>query len=84
MSANSDPKSRQEALNSGMDYFVAKPFSYEDLKPILRSSQRYPAEEYTEILSGMSMPVIPEALSEKSAVALTEIDSEKSIIIVSS
>ena len=35
MSANSDSISKQEALNSGMDYFVTKPFSYKDLASIL-------------------------------------------------
>ena len=37
MSANSDFQSKQEALNSGMDYFVTKPFAYKDLQPILSS-----------------------------------------------
>ena len=35
MSANSDNKSKQEALESGMDFFVTKPFSYKDLMTIL-------------------------------------------------
>ena len=35
MSANSDNRSKQEALESGMDYFVAKPFSYKELMNIL-------------------------------------------------
>ena len=39
MSANSDNQSKQEALDSGMDYFISKPFSYKDLKPILLSTQ---------------------------------------------
>ena len=39
MSANSDQQSKQEALDSGMDYFISKPFSYKDLKPILLNSQ---------------------------------------------
>ena len=30
MSANSDMQSKQEALDSGMDYFITKPFSYAD------------------------------------------------------
>ena len=37
MSANSDNQSREEALNSGMDFFIAKPFSYKDVKAILLS-----------------------------------------------
>ena len=37
MSANSDTRSKQIALNAGMDYFVSKPFSYKDLKPMLCS-----------------------------------------------
>ena len=37
MSANSDFQSKQEALNSGMDYFVTKPFAYKDLQPILQN-----------------------------------------------
>jgi CheY-like chemotaxis protein len=39
MSANSDNQSRQEALESGMDYFVTKPFSYMDLRNILLSGK---------------------------------------------
>ena len=39
MSANSDNQSKQEALDSGMDHFIAKPFSYQDLRPILSSCQ---------------------------------------------
>ena len=39
MSANSDSQSKQEALDSGMDYFIEKPFSYNDLCPILLNSQ---------------------------------------------
>ena len=35
MSANSDFQSKEEALNSGVDYFVTKPFAYKDLMPIL-------------------------------------------------
>ena len=38
MSANSDFQCKQEALNSGMDYFVTKPFAYKDLQPILSNS----------------------------------------------
>ena len=39
MSANSDDQSKQEALDSGMDYFITKPFSYQDLRPILQDIQ---------------------------------------------
>ena len=35
MSANSDDQSRQVALDSGMDYFLSKPFSYKELRAIL-------------------------------------------------
>ena len=35
MSANSDTQSRQDALDVGMDDFVTKPFTYNDLKPLL-------------------------------------------------
>ena len=38
MSANSDDQSRQEALESGMDYFLSKPFSYKELRTILEAS----------------------------------------------
>ena len=39
MSANSDDQSKQQALDSGMDYFITKPFSYQDLLPILHDIQ---------------------------------------------
>ena len=39
MSANSDSLSKQEALDSGMDYFISKPFAYKDLKVILLDFQ---------------------------------------------
>ena len=39
MSANSDDQSKQEALDSGMNYFITKPFSYHDLRPILQDIQ---------------------------------------------
>ena len=39
MSANSDDQSKQQALDSGMDYFIPKPFSYQDLRPILYDIQ---------------------------------------------
>mmetsp|Transcript_21833 Transcript_21833/g.21126 ORF Transcript_21833/g.21126 Transcript_21833/m.21126 type:complete len:277 (+) Transcript_21833:41-871(+) len=35
MSANSDDQTKQEALNAGIDYFVAKPFSYQALRHLL-------------------------------------------------
>ena len=38
MSANSDAQCKEEALKSGMDYFVTKPFAYKDLRPILSNS----------------------------------------------
>ena len=38
MSANSDGDVRQSALQSGMDFFIGKPFSYRDLKVILDES----------------------------------------------
>ena len=38
MSANSDTQSKEEALNSGMDYFVTKPFAYKDLMQILSNA----------------------------------------------
>ena len=37
MSANSDDVSKQEALSSGMDHFIAKPFFYEDFERVLQS-----------------------------------------------
>ena len=39
MSANSDNQSKEEALDSGMDHFIAKPFSYHDLRPIFSNCQ---------------------------------------------
>ena len=36
--ANSDGDVRRSALESGMDFFIAKPFSYQDLKAILDGS----------------------------------------------
>ena len=39
MSANSDNESKQEALDSGMNYFVPKPFSYNDLQLVFRDNQ---------------------------------------------
>ena len=39
MSANSDSQSKEEAIESGMDYFLEKPFSHKDLCPILQSSR---------------------------------------------
>ena len=47
MSANSDGDVRQSALESGMDYFIAKPFSYRDLKVILDGSS---IKEIKEVL----------------------------------
>ena len=35
MSANSDDDTRQCALNAGMNYFIAKPFTIADLLPLL-------------------------------------------------
>ena len=35
MSANSDDDTRQYALNAGMNYFIAKPFTIADLLPLL-------------------------------------------------
>ena len=35
MSANSDDDTRQCALNAGMNYFIAKPFTIADLMPLL-------------------------------------------------
>jgi CheY-like chemotaxis protein len=40
MSANSDCQSKQEALDSGMDFFLTKPFSYQDLRPIILNTPR--------------------------------------------
>ena len=37
LSANSDMESKQEALNAGMDAFVAKPLELAPLKVILRN-----------------------------------------------
>ena len=37
MSANSDDRSKQEALASGMDYFISKPFVYEDFDRVIRA-----------------------------------------------
>ena len=37
VSANSDDQSRQEALDSGMDYVLSKAFSYEELRTILET-----------------------------------------------
>ena len=39
MSANTDEQSRNGALMSGMDYFIAKPFAYRDLQTLLQSIQ---------------------------------------------
>ena len=39
MSASSDDQSKQQALDSGMDFFIPKPFSYQDLRPILYAIQ---------------------------------------------
>ena len=39
MSANNDAQSKQEALDAGMDYFLAKPFAYSDLRQILPKSR---------------------------------------------
>ena len=39
MSANTDEQSREGALKSGMDYFIAKPFAYKDLLILLQSIQ---------------------------------------------
>jgi CheY-like chemotaxis protein len=36
-SANSDSVSRQGALDAGMDFFIPKPYTYNDLLPILRA-----------------------------------------------
>ena len=36
MSANSDAQSRRDAIDAGMDYFLVKPFTYDDLKPFLK------------------------------------------------
>ena len=38
MSANSDDKSKYDALASGMDLFISKPFSYEELQSMLCAS----------------------------------------------
>ena len=37
MSANSDSECKQEALASGMDKFICKPFGYEDFWNIVQS-----------------------------------------------
>ena len=39
MSANNDAQSKQEALDAGMDFFLAKPFAYNDLRLILPKSR---------------------------------------------
>ena len=35
MSANADDRSKQDALDAGMDYFITKPFAYKDLAKLL-------------------------------------------------
>ena len=35
MSANTDDETRRQALESGMDYFIPKPFAYKDLQILL-------------------------------------------------
>lgn len=40
MSATTDIQCMQEGLNAGMDHFVSKPFSYEDIQPILLDDTR--------------------------------------------
>lgn len=40
MSANSDSLTEQEALDCGMDYFLSKPFAYNDLLPIIQRIQK--------------------------------------------
>ena len=40
MSANTDDRSRQEALAAGMDYFITKPFAYSDLARLLLKPRR--------------------------------------------
>ena len=35
MSANTDDETRRQALDSGMDYFIPKPFAYKDLQILL-------------------------------------------------
>jgi signal transduction histidine kinase/CheY-like chemotaxis protein len=40
MSATTDIQCMQEGLNAGMDYFVSKPFSYDDIQPILVDDTR--------------------------------------------
>ena len=37
MSANSDQEIAAEALISGMDYFITKPFSYKELSSVIRN-----------------------------------------------
>jgi CheY-like chemotaxis protein len=48
MSANSDSMSKQEALDSGMDFFVAKPFAYKDLHPIIQNYKKEKEAEAAE------------------------------------
>ena len=36
MSANSDAQSRQDAITAGMDFFLVKPFTYNDVEPLLK------------------------------------------------
>ena len=36
MSANSDAQSRQDAIDAGMDYFLVKPFTYDDVETFLK------------------------------------------------
>ena len=52
MSANSDFQSKEEALNSGMDYFVTKPFAYKDLMPILCNASG-PVQLFTTFSTGI-------------------------------
>jgi CheY-like chemotaxis protein len=36
MSANSDNRTKQSALDAGMNYFMSKPFNLKELRPIIR------------------------------------------------
>ena len=40
MSANSDAESQQEAIDAGMDDFLAKPFQYKEFERVLKVDQR--------------------------------------------
>lgn len=43
MSANTDAISKQEGLDSGMDFFLFKPFSYKVLLQVMKNADATPS-----------------------------------------